>query len=229
MGIFDIFKSKERKTFGTLHGMDLREWNDGYKSKDKEIIKFVQKKLNSMTYEKFLKFLSKRENYRKFVDEEINDTMNKATVSHPKGSLASVGLPKFDYAYYPKNLLNHKDFDETYGFRIVDCDLIYEDKEFKKGNFKTLVKFNISNNQKWWGKRISSEKEIRAMSFQFIDLDENEYELIKDFENKIKKKASNLVDVWSELNTLFYNGLLATKKRKAYPINRFQTYLAFEE
>ena len=43
---------------------------------------------------------------------------------------------------------------------------------------------NISNNQKWWGKRISSEKEIRAMSFQFIDLDENEYELIKDFETE---------------------------------------------
>ena len=38
MGLFDIFKSsKERKTFGTLHGMDLREWNDGYKSDEKSI------------------------------------------------------------------------------------------------------------------------------------------------------------------------------------------------
>ena len=34
MGIFDIFK-EERTTFGTLHGMDIREWNDGYKNNEK--------------------------------------------------------------------------------------------------------------------------------------------------------------------------------------------------
>ena len=37
MGLFDIFKEK-RTTFGTLHGMNLREWNDGYKSDDKDKI-----------------------------------------------------------------------------------------------------------------------------------------------------------------------------------------------
>ena len=42
MGLFDIFKEK-RTTFGTLHGMDVREWNDGYKKDEKGIIKFVKK------------------------------------------------------------------------------------------------------------------------------------------------------------------------------------------
>ena len=64
MGLFDIFKSsKERKTFGTLHGMDLREWNDGYKSDEKSIIKFVKKKLDSMSSKEFLNFLKKRKIY----------------------------------------------------------------------------------------------------------------------------------------------------------------------
>ena len=39
MGVFDIFKTKQT-TFGTLHGMDKREWNDGYKQDTKAIVKF---------------------------------------------------------------------------------------------------------------------------------------------------------------------------------------------
>ncbi len=44
MGIFDIFNSKKTSNVGSLgvyHGMDLREWNDGYKSDEKGILKFV--------------------------------------------------------------------------------------------------------------------------------------------------------------------------------------------
>ena len=51
MGFFDIFKTEQPKTLGTLHGMDLREWNDGYKSDDKKIIKFINDKISSMSYE----------------------------------------------------------------------------------------------------------------------------------------------------------------------------------
>ena len=56
MGLFDIFKEK-RTTFGTLHGMDVREWNDGYKKDEKSIIKFIKKKLESMTQKEFINFL----------------------------------------------------------------------------------------------------------------------------------------------------------------------------
>ena len=98
MGLFDIFKSKERKTLGTLHGMNIREWNDGYKSDDKGIIKFVNKKLDSMSSEKFLNFLKNRESYRKFVDQEANKTMNKISVTEPKGD--TLGMTKLGFIFY---------------------------------------------------------------------------------------------------------------------------------
>ena len=59
MGLFDIFKEKPT-TLGAFHGMDLREWNDGYKSDDKSIIKFVNSKLKSISHENFLNFLKKK-------------------------------------------------------------------------------------------------------------------------------------------------------------------------
>ena len=60
MGIFDIFNSKKTNnvvSLGVYHGMDLREWNDGYKSDEKGILKFVKAKLKSMSDDEFIKFL----------------------------------------------------------------------------------------------------------------------------------------------------------------------------
>ena len=60
MGIFDIFNSKKTKnvsSLGVYHGMDLREWNDGYKSDEKGIIKFLKAQLKSMSDDEFIKFL----------------------------------------------------------------------------------------------------------------------------------------------------------------------------
>ena len=65
--------------------MDLREWNDGYKSDDKKIIKFINDKISSMSYEEFLNFLKNKENYRKFLDEVANDRFNKIYITDPKG------------------------------------------------------------------------------------------------------------------------------------------------
>ena len=78
--------------------MDIREWNDGYKNNEKAIIKFVKKKLDSMSSEEFLSFLKKRESYRKFVDHEANETMNKITVTEPKGVLH--GLTSLGFVFY---------------------------------------------------------------------------------------------------------------------------------
>ena len=49
MGFFDIFKTKQT-TLGTLHGMDIREWNDGYKNNEKAVIKFQFLKLKILHY-----------------------------------------------------------------------------------------------------------------------------------------------------------------------------------
>ena len=38
MGIFDSFKGEKKKFSTTLHGLNLREWDDGYKRDEKSLI-----------------------------------------------------------------------------------------------------------------------------------------------------------------------------------------------
>jgi len=232
MGIFDIFKSekKTRSSLGIFHGMDCREWNDGYKKDEKSIIKFIKKKLESMTQKEFINFLKKRENYRKFVHTEVSEIMNKISVTEPKG-ISSYGLTKFGFIFYPSVLLE-KDSNIT-GFKIVDSDVKYERKKgmnFEKS--KTLIILSQDRKQEYldfWEKKLSWGKAVHYIGFQFVDLDEDEYKFLKPFENKLKKNHSDLFDTWNEFIDVGYQGLFATEKRKAYPINRFQTYLVFEE
>ena len=55
------------------------------------------------------------------------------------------------------------------GFRIID---------------KSLIILNIKNDQEWWSNKIDYEEEIRSISMQMIDLDDEEYNLLKPFEKK---------------------------------------------
>ena len=228
MGLFDIFKEKST-TFGTLHGMDIREWNDGYKNNEKAVIKFVKKKLDSMSSEEFLSFLKKRESYRKFVDHEANETMNKITVTEPKGLPGGL-LTKLGFVFYPRKALT-LDININ-GFRVVDTEVTYEKKDgFKFEKSKTLIILSLDRKQKYldfWKKKLSWGKAVHQIGFQFVDLDKDEYELLKPFENKLSTKSSKLEDTWNNFIDAS-NALFDTKKRKAYPINRFQTYLVFEE
>ena len=43
------------------------------------------------------------------------------------------------------------------------------------------------------------------------------------------KKSEKLINTYLDLQTVIFTGLLATKKRKKYPINRFMTFVGFEE
>ncbi len=45
MGLFDIFKSKKSKSFGTMHGMYINDWTDGFKTDHKGLSDFVNNKL----------------------------------------------------------------------------------------------------------------------------------------------------------------------------------------
>jgi hypothetical protein len=181
-----------------------------------------------MSPEKFLNFLKNRESYRKFVDQEANKTMNKISVTEPKGD--TLGMTKLGFIFYPRNLLKDKTDDtQPTGFRIVDSDVSFENKEVKFEKSKTLIILTVHNNQEWWTKRINYGKEIRSIGFQFVDLDEDEYEFIKSYEEKLIKNDSKLNDVWGDFITDKHNALFDTEKRKTYPINRFQSYVAFEE
>ena len=143
----------------------------------------------------------KKELDYKFVDKKVNETINQ--VKTPQGIF-----------YIARNLINHKDIDVVKAFKITKEELII---------------FNVCNNQNYWAKKIDYDGEIRTLTFQFIELDKDEYKLLKPFEKKIMKKSENLIDTYLDLREVILNGLFATKKRKAYPINRFMTFIGFEE
>ena len=157
-------------------------------------------------------------------------------VTEPKG-IYSLGLTKLGFVFYPIGHLNTNldqalkdDSTSMTGFRIVDTDVTYEKKEMKFKKSKTLIILSVHNNQKWWAKKINYEKVMRSIGFQFVDLDKDEYELIKTFEKGFDSNSKSLA-TWIKFldNNGAYGALLDTPKRKKYPINRFQSYLAFEE
>ena len=138
--------------------MDIREWNDGYKNNEKAIIKFVKKKLDSMSSEEFLSFLKKRESYRKFVDHEANETMNKITITEPKGLPGGL-LTKLGFVFYPRKALT-LDININ-GFRVVDMDIpkkAHGGVKFEKS--KTLIILSLDRKQEYldfWKKKTLME------------------------------------------------------------------------
>ena len=174
--------------------------------------------------------LKKRDLYRKFVYQEANETMNKISVSEPKGE-DSWGLTKLGFCFFPSAGLE-KDMD-IHAFRIVDTDVTYERKKgMKFEKAKTLIILSLDIKEKYldfWKKKLSWDKPVYCIGFQFVDLDKDEYKFLKPFESKLKQNSPKLLDTWNEFIDVGHAGLFATEKRKAYPINRFQTYLVFEE
>ena len=226
MGIFDIFDDeKTSEGLGICHGLDIREWNDGYKSDDNKLIKFVNNSLDEMPYTDFLSMLKNRDGYRKFTDQKIDLKMSKLYIS--KSNETSI-IPEVKYVYYPSIFLDPKHEENPSGYRIVESDVMYDGEKAISGKFKTLSIININNNQDYWSKKINSDKPIRTVGCQFLDLDDDEYELIKGLEKDIIKENS-IVDTWGKMHVAVYNGIFKTEKRKKYPINKFQTYLIFQE
>ena len=97
------------------------------------------------------------------------------------------------------------------------------------GKYKDLVVLNISKNHEYWEKKIDYDGRIRSFSYQFINLDKQEYELLKPYEKKILRKGDKLIDTYIEFFNTIYTGLFNTDKRKKYPIDQFRSFLGFEE
>ena len=124
MGLFDIFKG-EKKQIGTMNCLATAgRWATGYKTDTKGLVKFIKKNLKDGTLKKELEY--------KFVDEKVNETINK--VKTPQGIF-----------YIARNLINHKDIDVVKAFKITKEELII---------------FNVCNNQNYWAKKIDYDGEI---------------------------------------------------------------------
>ena len=81
-------------------------------------------------------------------------------------------------------------------------------KQRKHEKSKTLIILSLDRKQKYldfWKKKLSWNKAVHYIGFQFVDLDEDEYELLKPFEKKLSTKSSKLQtklrnDFHSDLN-----------------------------
>lgn len=210
MGLFDIFKvNNEVDIFGEYNLLSTAgKFDTGYKQDTKGLIKFVKKHLKNGTLKKELDY--------KFSDENISETINKVKTS---------GHGIF---YIPAKLINNDEHDKIQGFKIMDVPFKNNHDEIN-GKYKNLVVLNISKNHEYWGKKIDYDGRIRSFAYQFINLDKQEYELLKPYEKKILREGDKLIDTYIEFYNTIYTGLFNTDKRKKYPIDQFRTFLGFEE
>jgi len=232
MGLFDIFKS-EQKEYGILHCLDLATtgFNDGYSEKTKELIKLINTKLKNKDESQFIKWLAKNPGYRRFEDKEIDS--DKISVIYLKkykplhGEICK-NMGKF---LIPKGFIDHEDDKNTVrGFRVLKAVETYNEQGAPSG--KTLAILNIQNYTSYWAKKLKYSKKVRRLSIQYLNLDQLEYKLLKPYENKLNKtnfKENEAVDLWVEVFNKVFTELLNTKKRKKYPINMLEAYLAFHE
>tara|TARA_B100000579_G_scaffold403560_1_gene387678 strand:+ start:291 stop:926 length:636 start_codon:yes stop_codon:yes gene_type:complete len=210
MGIFDIFKGGGKvNIFGKYNLLSTAgKFDTGYKQDTKGLIKFVKKHLKDGTL--------KRELDYKVSDENISETINKVKTS---------GHGIF---YIPALIINNDEHDHVSGFKIMDVAFQNNHDEID-GKFKDLVILNISKNHEYWEKKIDYDGKIRSFSYQFINLDKEEYELLKPFEKKIMRKGDKLIDTYIDFYNTIHTGLLNTDKRKKYPIDQYRSFLGFEE
>ena len=200
MGIFDVFKSKA-KDFGTLHCLNTREWHNGYETDTKGLVEFVKKQTKNKSESQFIDYLKKRPEYRKFEDKNISDTLNKITCTKHNNNEDDVILPKINYFIYPKNFVDEH-CKQVCAFRILETKTAMEGEKIKTGNFKILVKMEYNH--------------LKPFEKMYINTEGDKY-----------AKAWDKGDMY---NAIFGDeGIFATKKRKKYPINYFQAFLAFEE
>ena len=148
---------------------------------------------------------------------------------------------------YPINSLKR---DRVQSYRIDEMEdrFIPESmggKGWEKGNFNCLQIFNVEKplNELTLGNHIG-----RKVFMQLIDLDDEEYNFIKDYDDKIKqlvlvvknnkplpnlsvKKATEETEVQdTDMRDAIHDGMFKTEKEKKFPINRYDdSYVSWSD
>ena len=158
---------------------------------------------NKRDYKAMSKFINnhlkkktlKKEFEFKFKDKNINDTVNE------------VKIDKLSNFFIPKNFINEKKIKVIMGYRIIDDKLLI---------------LHVHNDQESWKKHIDYEGEVRSIVIQILELDNEEYNLLKPFEKQIAQgKSEKFLDKYFGLSDVIFKELFQTEKRKKYPINSF--------
>ena len=159
---------------------------------NKKDYKAISKFINNHLKKKTLK----KEFEFKLKDKNINDTVNE------------VKIDKLSNFFVPKNFINEKKLKHAImGYRIIDDKLLI---------------LHVENDQESWKKHIDYEGEVRSIAIQILELDNEEYNLLKPFEKQMTQgKSEKFLDKYFDLNTVIFKELFQTEKRKKYPINSF--------
>ena len=243
MGIFDVFKTN-KKTFGTLHCLDTREWNDGSKFDKKVFDKYLKKELKNKSEKEFIEFLKNRNGYRKFIDRNISKKVNQITCKKylDKNSFKGTVTSNIDFFLHITEFVDSKDDlyfkgnKYVHSFRFFDNNFKYDaDGNVKMSKSKVLSIIHISNDTNYWAnKNFNYSKKMRTLYFQYMILDNLEYNFLKKYEKMFKDiKNDTFAKTWFNTKVvnsiLGYPGFFDTNKRKKRPVDMFQNYLAFEE
>ena len=219
MGIFDVFKSKNpiEDVLTTLHCINRNEWTDAGKSfSPKELIK----KSKSLDDDKFINYIKKSSRYLKLENHfEINEGVSKISCSgNVKGHFV---FPSFYLN------VNKKSDILVQGMRIIKSKVSYNpDDGYKITDGFSLEILNIDLEDK----KTFKPRKCHSVTFQYVDLDKDEYKYIKPLYSKTTNiNKDGLFDNVIELFKGYHYGLGATEKRKAYPINRYNSFYGFKE
>ena len=170
--------------------------------------------------------LKKRDEYLRITDETLNnEKVNPMNNLQLKGQING-------FFPYPRHFLNlnSEDFDMK-SYRVADSAIRYVPEEIggkgmEKGNFKCLEILTIHDQMN----KYPCKNPSRGAGIQFVDLDDDEFELLKPLDNKLRKyKDPKLYDHWYAMWSAIYKEIFKTKKRKKFPINRYQSYTCFGE
>ena len=219
MGIFDVFKNKNplENVLTTLHCIGANQWSDfGKISTPKELIK----KSKSLDDDEFINYIKKSSEYVKLENHfEINEGISKISCSgNAKGHFV---FP----SYYLK--VDKKSDTLVQGMRVIKSKLSYNPEDGYKisdGFSLEILKISIED------KKTFKPRKCYHVFFQYVDLDKEEYKFIKPLYSKTTNlNKDGLYNNVMELFKGYHYGISDTEKRKAYPINRYNTFYGFKE
>ena len=173
MGLFDLFKSKNptEDVLTTLHCINRNEWTDAGKSfSPKELIK----KSKSLDDDEFINYIKKSPRYLKLENHfEINEGVSKISCSgNVKGH--------FVFPSYYLNVDKKSDI-LVQGMRIIKSKVSYD----PKGGYKITDGFSLEIlNIDLEDKKTFKPRKCHSITFQYVDLDKDEYKFIKPLYSK---------------------------------------------
>ena len=216
--MFNFLKKKKdpheglMPTFDELYCMSTNKFITQETDNEKNVIKEVSEHLESMKYEEFINaIIEVKDTTIKITNSELQSKVNKLQFDCIESTLQG------HFIYTKKWLLGPEGLSSSItAYRLT----------LVPGKPKYLQILHIGKEQN----KYPCNKPTREGLIQFVDLDKDEYELLKPLHERMKDfKNPKLDEYISSFQKAMVEGLFATEKRKTYPINNYYTFLCFKK